>query len=68
MAITVDQTDKSLNFNDELCFTISIFSNRIIYSVAMAIILLDLAIATVVAMGNYHDTVEHRDKKMYILN
>ena len=63
MANTVATADGSLNFNDELYFTILIFSVRIIYSVAMAMILLKLAIATVVAIGNYRDTVEHRSKK-----
>ena len=52
MAITAVPIDIILNFNDKFCFTILIFNNQTIYSVAMAIILLELAIATVVAMGN----------------
>ena len=60
MVITVAPTDRSLNFIDEFNFTILIFGNGMIFFVAMAMMLLKLAIATVVAMDIYHNTVRHR--------
>ena len=63
MIITATMNDIIFNFIVEFNTTIKIFSIGIMNFVAMATILLEMSIATVVAMGNYHDTDRHRSKK-----